>query len=327
MNFSLLGGFDEFWEYCHSGYLNNACEFRIPLFRIAHFLASVYMIVDMITDLLITIHYYEYGVNPSSFKSNQTKGTRIQLNSVSTTTTVEISSNSTDFSYFYIACWVWTLTPCGHIVMNLSWYYDPTNLYTITYCSYVLIEHKFEKYGFTRIMFRKMCLFRKILFMILIFLMVILEAIVTCYIRNPLVIMRIAFGNSFPTFCDQNVTEKLSNIAKLIKCGEAVGESFGQCILAIVFYSINKSYYDCPHPMMPMLTKGAVFVISIYFNVLSITIALINLINRELTLAYGEDWWKLWKRIKVWRQIWWVLLFNIAFIAILIGIMIRIIYL
>ena len=134
------GCFDSCRENCFFGNLKKAGEFLTPVFRLAHFLKSMLMIVDMVTDVKTTIFYYNYGVNPNSFKSIETNDTYMQLNSSSTSSTVEPSSVSTNFLFFYIACGIWALNPAMHAKVIIIWLNHPLeNDDWLT-----IIEEKFE---------------------------------------------------------------------------------------------------------------------------------------------------------------------------------------
>ena len=124
-----------------------------------------------------------------------------------------------------------------------------------------------ENHGITRNTFNKMPLRGKLLFIIFTSPVIILIAILASYVTGPLQVIIIASANVYPKLFDKSWIKRLKFGTMSIKAGEAVFESLWQCKLAMVFYSNNRNYYDSPHPTIPWITKGAVFVISIHLSV------------------------------------------------------------
>ena len=281
------------------------------------------MIVDMVTDVKTTIFYYNYGVNPNSFKSIETNGTYMQLNSSSTSSTVEPSSVATDFLFFYIACVIWALNPAMHAKAIVIWLSRPLeNDDWLT-----IIEEKSELCSSIVQKIRKKFIWQRILIIIASSPILYLMGIIWAHVISPLTIILIAFGNLCPECFDKIFIKKLSTGVIWIKVSEATYESLGQWILAMVFYSYNKEYYNHPGSLMPLVTEGMMVVISMHFSWLSIVLTHTGFINEMFTLLYGKDWWKLWKRTKVLRRVWFDLVKAIILHSAIVGIFIWNVYL
>ena len=295
----------------------------MPVLRLVNFLKSMLMIVDMVTDAKTTILYYDYGVNPSKFKPIQENDTYIHLNLSNTLSTVEPSSVSTDLSFFYIACVIWAINPIMHARMIVKW----LNQSLINDDWLDMLEEKFGNYSSIREKFKNQPIWSKILFVIATSPILFLMGIIWAYFIDPLTIILIALGNLFPVCFNKLFIKKLSAAVKYIKISEAIYESLGQWILAMVFYSYNKEYYNHPKSYMPWVTEGMMVVISMHFSWLSIVLTH-NYYNNELfTLLYGKDWWKLWKRTKVLQRLWFYLALTIILHSATIGIFIWNVYL
>ena len=284
---------DSFRAKCFSGSLKKAGNFLIPVFRLLHFLLSILHIADMISDITTTFKYYDYGINPNHFKSNHTNNTYIDIHSSSTTSTVEHSPYSNSFSYFYAACGIWASIPLQYINNVFLW---QIGLLVPGYDLLEMMEEKFETIGLSATRFKKQSFIRKVILLFLSFPIIYLMASFWAYAISPMAMILIAFGNLFPKFGDKYFIKRIRNCSTFIKSCEAFYESVWQWLLAMYFYYYNKVDFDSPDPLMPWVTEGFSFRITIHLSLFSIITALSNFYHGSLTLSFGKDWWKLWKR-------------------------------
>ena len=88
-------------------------------------------------DTLTTIQYYNYGVNPNSFRCNSSINSDYHhLISVSTTSTQAPPSSSTDFVYFHWSLVIWALTPALQAI--LIFYYLVAFMFDIHILDFLL---------------------------------------------------------------------------------------------------------------------------------------------------------------------------------------------
>ena len=190
-----------------------------------------------------------------------------------------------------------------------------------------MMEEKFEKIGLSAPRFQNKSFCRKIIFLLLTFPITALIGILWAYPISPMAMILIAFGNLFPKFGDKPLMKRLRNCGSFLKFYEAIGESMWQWALAMAFYYYNKEDFDSPDPLIPWVTEGILFRISIHLSLFSMIMASNNFFHGWLTLRFGKDWWKLWKRTNVLCRVWWVIPQFILFQLGLIIIVIHVIYL
>ena len=274
----------------------------------------------MISDMMTTIKYYDYGVNPNQFKSNHTDSTYMHLYASSVTSTVEHSSYSNSFSYFYASCAYYAFVPVVYMSNISLWL---LGFWIPGHDVFEMMEEKFGKIGLSATRIQKKSLCKKIIFLLLKFPIITLIAILWTYAISPMAMILIAFGNLFPKFGNKPLIKRLRNCGSFIKYIEAIFESACQFALAMDFYYYNKEDFDSQLPLIPWVTEGILFRITIHLSLFSIIMAANSFFHGWLTLWYGKDWWKLWKRTKVLCSI---LLFLLLVIPPELGLVIKVIH-
>ena len=264
----------------------------------------------MISDIMTTIQYYNYGVDAGSLKCYSTEYTNYQhLNKDATSSSHVPQSSSNNFVYFHCSLMIWAAIPIEKFISMLLGVNPLWNL----------LEEKLTCFCVTKHREPNMNLFSKTFLIILALPIIILICILDAFIFNPFLIIVSAIGNLDPRMDNISLIAKCKSEVKTTKLLEACLESFFQCALTMKFYSDHKKYFECPETLYPWVNKGTVFIISMIFSILSIILAIYNRVNEMFTLLYGKDWWKVWDRKDVLKEIWLLSLSFILFDSILIG--------
>ena len=277
----------------------------------------------MVLDVLTTIQYYDYGVDPNSLQCNLTRND-LSMEQNTLTSTTEPSSTSPDFSYFTWACVIWALTPIVNIFNLIQGMFN-VDVPTGSLDMWLWIIGKIKKINRQQVV-EKDCVWKAIL-ILLSLPIIILFSVLHAYVINPIVILANGVAILCPRIDDIPWIKWCKRQIKVTKLQEAIFEAIGQCIIAMNFYSADKEYFDCPEPFFPWIDKGTVVLISMVFSVGSIILSCINFGNEMFTLSYGKDWWKslLGKRSNVSRVVVPGVLFFTFVIMIFIGSLIYII--
>ena len=269
--------------------MKTSAEFIIPVIRIMHFLFSLWTIADMVSDTLTTIQYYDYGINPDSFKCNKSKPADY-LEKDNRTFTEGPPVESTDFSYFNKACFVWALNPSQQMIMNILWLFNDQTIGDGVI--YDRIEDKLKCSGLTRKAFRERNCYYKMTFVFCTLPINLVISIIRVYLIDPMILILVALGNLHARIGDSFLIRKYNTFSTVIKYREATAESIGQCIIAMTFYSANKDYFSCPDTFFSWFNKGTIVICSMFFSIGSIILTACNRINETNARNYGKDWWK-----------------------------------
>lgn len=275
----------------------------------------------MVMDVLTTKQYYSYGLDPKNFgKCNISNGDYQHLNGNGSTSTVATSSQS--FGYFYCACGVWAFTPACYVFVIILWFYSGYDWIDGNDDRLLMIE---ENFGLIRKEFRGMTSCCKMLVMISAFPIIYMIAILQSYVFTPLILILVGFGNLHPKVKENNFIKTISKSVNFVKGIEGISESLSQCILAMVFYYLNKDTFNCPNSYIPWIKDETILIVSMIFSIGSITVSSIGFFVIE---QYGKDWWKallcqkpeVHRDCQFWLAISWVTLFSIFLTGFLISI-------